>query len=286
MQVDIGWERLRVVGAVARAKSIRAAAGRLQITESTISRQIRAVETRLNVDLFERTPAGVVPTSACVELLSYLVRAESEIEAGIAAARGVQSRPEGTVRVTSVPTLVTNLLAPAATIMLELYPELEIDFIGLPTDLSMMQREADIAIRLARPSADLDAKTRKIGHLVYAAYALEGVDGSLLPWATYVEPMSHLPQAKWITDHTRQTGEKVLSLRCNDADGLIALIKSGCAKTLLPTIVADRIPEMVRLQEYGDLPNREVWMMVHPNLVNARRIQVVVDWIEQLFADT
>ena len=238
---------------------------------------------QLNINLFERMPSGVVPTDACLKMLDHLTLAESELEAGVNAAIGVQSLPEGLVRLTSVPTLVTHFLIPAAQDLVTRYPKLELEFIGLPSELSMMQREADIAIRLAQPAADFGARTRRIGHLHYAAYALAGTDSFALPWLTYEGAMAHLPQAQWIMAQQAKTGETICQLRCNDADGLIALLRSGYGKTLLPTVIGDKLPELVTLHNLGDMPRREIWLIVHPNLVKARRVQVVIEWIDHLF---
>jgi DNA-binding transcriptional LysR family regulator len=97
--------------------------------------------------------------------------------------------------------------------------------------------------------------------------------------------MATLPQARWIEERVNTTGEPLCRLRCNDADGLIAAIRTGTAKTLLPRLVATNLPELEEIPDFSDLPRRELWLMVHPNVATTTRVRVVIDWLSALFSD-
>lgn len=287
--LHVDWRDLRFALEVARSKSITRAASNLRMTESTVSRHVSDLENSLGVHLFERTPSGMILTDAGQRLTEYLTKAEAQIESGLEAAHNVHNSPEGSVRLTTVPSIANHLLAHHAQPLLKKYPKLELELVGIPSELSMMRREADIAIRLARPAKEMNALTRKLGNLEYGVFAAKpdqdaASNSAELPWISYETDMSELPQSKWIARHTTETGETVSRLRCNDADGLIAATLSRSGKTLLPRMIASKFQDLEELNGFDNLPSRELWLIVHPNLATTERYRVVVDWLIDLFA--
>jgi DNA-binding transcriptional LysR family regulator len=284
----INWSDLHIVLTVARAKSVRKAAILLKTTESTVSRHISAVESSLGFSIFERTPIGMVETTAGERLVQRLARAEVEIETGLEKAVNQENAPKGKVRLTTVPVLMNHLIIPAAKDFFVLYPEVELELVGLPLNLSMMRRETDIAIRMARPSSELEVITQRIGHLEYAVFSkatanFEPSKNRRIPWVTYEESMACLPQAKWIAKRAQEKNEPISMLRCNDADGLVQAIRSEMGKTLLPKLIARNISDLKEIPNYDDLPSRELWLIIHPNIAKTKRIRVLIDWLKEVF---
>lgn len=282
----VDWHKLRIVLEVARGQSIKRAAAKLAMTEGTISRHVSAVEEELGVDLFERTARGMDLTRSGAALIEHLFRAETAIEAGLEDACLLQIQPFGRVRLTTVPVLANHVLTPFSPRLLAAYSGLELELIGVPTALSLRQREADLAVRLTRPTSDFDVLTRRLGNLDYGVYCAVGYAASqdALPWLTYCKDMASLPQALWIEERARQHGEPVHQLRAYDADGLISAAICGSGKTLLPRLAAANVGSLRELQGYDRLPQREVWLLVHPNVASTMRIRVVIDWLNEIFA--
>jgi len=162
---QIDWSDLRIVLAVARSESIKGAAKHLRMTDATISRHISSVEECLGIHLFERMSTGMRITPACRELIEHVSRAESALESGIEAATGHLDKPSGNIRLTTVPTVMNHIIVPAVDNFLMQYPEISLSLVGLPTNLSMMRRETDIALRLSLPKSDLLAISRSIGRI-------------------------------------------------------------------------------------------------------------------------
>ena len=282
----IDWHKLRIVLEVARGQSIKRAAAKLAMTEGTISRHVSAVEEELGVDLFERSARGMDLTRPGAALIEHLFRAEAAVEAGLEEACSLQVQPFGTVRLTTVPVLANHVLTPFSPGLLAAYPDLELELIGVPAALSLRQREADLAVRLTRPSSDFDVLTRRLGNLNYGVYCATGcaADQGTLSWLTYEKDMASLPQALWIEERAHRHGEPVHRLRAYDADGLISAATCGAGKTLLPRLVAANVANLQEIQGYEDLPQREVWLLVHPNVASTMRIRVVIDWLDEIFS--
>jgi DNA-binding transcriptional LysR family regulator len=174
---------------------------------------------------------------------------------------------------------VNRILVPALPDLLRRHPQLRIELIAEPRDMSLTKREADIALRLARPAKEARAVARRVGHLDYAVYGPRGTPAETLPWITYEDAMADLPQWRWMADQARQDGAVRATLAANDAEAILRGVEAGLGKSLLPMAVADREPGLVRLDSGPAALTRELWLMVHPDLRHLTRIGAVMDWL-------
>lgn len=281
------WDDLFCVLAVARAGSLKLAASRLSVTESTLSRRIRRIENAIGFPLFERTPAGMTATDAAEGLTRHLARAEAEIESGLEFAGNEQGAPKGLVRLTSVPVIINRLVIPNLADFAASYPEIVLEFVGLPAHLSLMRRETDIAVRLTRPEVELDAITRQMGVLEYGAYCAvsieQGTDAETdLEWLAFGESLSGLSQSKWILDRARERGEPIAKVYSNDTESQIEMARFGHGKALLPKCFASKVPGIREIDGYENLPSREIWSLVHPDCANSPKIEATLHWLKNL----
>jgi len=280
----LDWDYLRFVLAAARSNSISAAARHLHVNESTVSRRILSIEKQLNTALFDRTPTGIVLTGNGKQLVAFLERAERQISLGLEEVLGANEKIAGTVRLTSVPTLINHVLIPALPDLTARYSDLKIEIVATPSDLSLMQKEADIALRLARPRHEGDAISSRIGILRYAVFASRQAcpdgDHAALPWISYEPDMSNLPQAHWLNAAALETGGPSPQVFVNDADAILSCIRSGIGKSLLPTVIGNADSDLIRIDSFRDLPARELWLLLHPDIRTFKRAIAVLDWIK------
>ena len=137
-------------------------------------RRLREIESRLDVRLFERGAGGEIRSTQAGDIaIRRAERIEAEIGGLTAMLKGSDASSTGVVRVTAVPILINRLLVPAAAALMRQHPGLRLELVAEARDLSLARREADIAIRLARPrdAAGQHMIARRIGSLDYAAYA-------------------------------------------------------------------------------------------------------------------
>jgi DNA-binding transcriptional LysR family regulator len=276
---DMAWDDLRFVLAAMRFQTLAEAGRRLAVDEATVARRIARLERRLGARLFERVQGRFVPTDAGRLVAERAERIEYEVEAVMAGISGADHLVTGRVRVTSVPIVVNRILVPALPALLVDHPRLHLDLIGEPRDLSLMKRETDVAIRLARPNREMRMLARRIGYLDYAVYAAKGGDTGTFRWVTYDDMMADLPQAKWIAERIKAGTAEDPPIRVNDAEALVRLIEEGLGKSLLPTAIGDFLPGLIRVHEPSPPLRREVWLLSHPELRDLRRVRVVADWI-------
>jgi DNA-binding transcriptional LysR family regulator len=150
------WDKLRIFHAVADAGSLTHAGDTLHLSQSAVSRQIRALEESLNATLFHRHARGLILTEQG-ELLFDATRAKSKrLDAAAARIRDSEEEVFGELRVTTTTGFGSLWLAPRLAKFYEQYPDLKIDLMLEERVLDLPMREADVAIRMKEPSqADL-----------------------------------------------------------------------------------------------------------------------------------
>lgn len=278
------WDDLRVALAVSRAGTFSAAARLLGVNESTVVRRLAIVEERLAARLFDRQQGKLTPTDAGLEIASRAERIELEVQRAAHAIMGADIRVAGTVRVTSVPILTNRILIPALPALLARYPELSVELVAEPRTLSLTKREADVAIRLARPRDEVRVIAKKFCELPYAVYARHDARENELQWVTYEDRMSDLPQAEWMAKMIAADPQSMGQLFVNDAEALLACVQAGLGKTLLPVAVGERSPGLVRVEGTQCDLTREIWLLVHPDLRKLSRVRAVIDWATATFS--
>jgi DNA-binding transcriptional LysR family regulator len=285
------WNDLRYLLAVWRGQTLTNAARRLRVDDTTGSRRLAALQTMMGTQLVQRQGDGRLMLTPAGEVVAR--RAEA-MEQQFDSIRDVAGRDgdlcAGTVRVTSVPILINRLFVRSVGALLERHSGLIIELVPDPRDLSLTRREADLAIRLARPAAGgASVKARRIAALEYAAYASTAVkprDAQHLPWITFDEAMSHLPQARWIARTVRDATRSISGLRVHDVETALEAAAAGLGITLLPTAIADRDTRLRRVPSVGakPCPSRDIWLLAHADQVKLARVSTVIKWIEEVVA--
>ena len=153
------WDKLRIFHSVADAGSLTHAGETLHLSQSAVSRQIRALEEALDATLFHRHARGLIPTEQG-ELLFEATRAMSKrLDAASARIRDSEDQVFGALRVTTTTGFGTLWLAPRLPQLYEKYPYLNVELMLEERVLDLPMREADVAIRMKEPSqADLIRK--------------------------------------------------------------------------------------------------------------------------------
>jgi DNA-binding transcriptional LysR family regulator len=279
---DLNWNDLRHILAVARAGALAPAARHLGVNETTVARRIARAEHGLGSKLFDRIDGAMVPTEAGEMAVERAERIEVEADFLKAAASGVDGSAAGTVRVSAIPLIVNRLLMPALRDLYAAHPQLRLEAVAEPRNVSLTKREADIALRLARPDREHKVIARRIGTLRYAVYGPSRRTTAPLRWITYDPSMAALPHVAWIEKAIRLDGGAPASLTVNDSEVALHAIRAGVGKSLLPRAVGDREPGLRRLDDPAPVLDRELWLLVLPEFKALARIKAVVDWIDHV----
>ncbi len=133
--------------AVAKEKSFKRAAGRLNMSPSALSHTIKSLEERLGARLLNRTTRSVAPTQAGQELFDRLRPAVAEMESAVRDIGAHQTRPKGVVRI-NLPRVAAQLVVlPVLADFLREYPDVRIDLVIDDNITDVVAKGFDIGIR-------------------------------------------------------------------------------------------------------------------------------------------
>src|ERR1700744_3363534 len=271
------WSDLRVVLAVARGKTLRASAQSLHVDQSTVSRRVAALEEALGVRLFERLEGAMTATPAGEIVIESAERIEHQILSIRERVGNQDAASAGTVRITTVTTIANHVLVPALPLLRSQHPALCLELISDNTNFSITRREADVAVRFARPSTDDGMLCQRIGEIEYSAFHLAGTNFEKLPWLTFEDAHTNVPQAQWIAAQNWEANP--IPLLVNDGEVILYAVRNGLGKSVLPTFMQGRFKELQIAPDYGTVLTREVWLIVHPRIRRLPRIQAVMSWV-------
>lgn len=283
------WDLLRYFLPVARLGSLTKAAELLKTTQSTVSRRLGELESTLGVVLFMRTPHGYDLTP---EGAAFLVKAQAiedhffDLERSTHAAGEAAESLSGTVRLATAENLSTAILVPSLGALRSRHPGLALELSTGVRSVSMMRREADLSLRLVRPTQNT-LTMRKVGvqaHAVYAAPSylsergapgnLEGLlAADLIGWD---DEFASLQMAVWLRE---ATGGRPLMLATTSLAPQIVAARSGLGVAVLPCFLGDQDPGLRRVVEPDEVFAQDIWLTFDPALGKVPRVRAVADWV-------
>lgn len=280
----LDWSDIRVFLTVCRAGSFTAAARILGVDQTTVGRRVNTLESSLGARLFRRGRDGSVLTPAGAEAR---VRAERMEEEALALGRAVDRVDEaasGPVRLTTLESIASRLLAPRVPQLMQRHPGVRLALHVDNRALNLPRREADVALRLARPRQE-GLVARRLAVLGYAAFASEGYLAHRTAPRSAEELAGHrligidqelasTPEESWLSAAPGET-----SFRTNSVASLAAAARAGTGIAVLPAWVAGTEPGLVQLFDTG--VRRELFWVVHRELQSAGRIRAVAAWVQE-----
>ncbi len=279
------WDLCRTFVAVADAGSYLGAARRLRSSHPTVGRKIASLEAQLGTALFARSHDGLVLT---VEGRRFREHAEAMAAAALRAEASVVTGPNarGSVRLSIGPTLAALWLMPRMLTFLQNHPNIELEFITHPFPVSVRKREADIVLRVFE-SGDENLVGRKIARLGTGFYASRDyADRHPLPerrdeWKGhsvigFADKSSNAELGRW-SDHVAR--QATVAIRCSSQADMLAAARAGFGICVLSCFVGNAYPDLVRVAPNKLAGLSDIWLLAHPDLVDAPAVRAVMDFV-------
>ncbi len=283
----MNWDDIRIFLAVARNGSLRAAGRALGLSQPTVGRRLAAFEQTFGgPTLFDRLPDGLRLNTAGEALVAAAERLENAALA--LERRRVATSPglSGTVRV-SVGEWAEGFLAQhcGCADADGLPSGITLELVESPQTANLARRDADLALRHGVPEAG-NLVVSKVGAIAGALYRRR-YDGPAplereLHWITYTEEQAHYVSARWLDQHIRNTGGRVV-LRATSLAVRFEAIRAGVGTGLLPCYAGDRDPMLERVTNPAPELAADYWVIVHRDLRRAACVRAVIEWIRRLF---
>ena len=285
------WDKLRIFHAVAEAGSFTHAGDTLNLTQSSVSRQIGALEETLGVPLFYRHARGLQLTEQGETLYKTAQEIANKLAEAEMAVTESMERPRGPLRITTTVAFGSMWLTERLKDFVEMYPEIEVSLIVREDALNLSMRQADVAIRLAPPQQpDLIQRllfTLKHGAFASAAYlerygmphSLEDIrNHRLIAYdETYHPPFTNI---NWLLAAGLQPGDRRRTvLRVNNIYAMYRAAAAGMGIASLPDYMAGLTSGLVPVLPELEGPEHNAYFVYPEELRHSRRVAVFRDFL-------
>ncbi|OEC98253.1 MULTISPECIES: LysR family transcriptional regulator [unclassified Rhizobium] len=277
------WDFYRTFLAVLEHGSLSAAARELGLTQPTVGRHIDALEQSVGAELFTRSQQGLLPTDTALVLKPYAETLANTTAALLRAASGSKNKVSGTVRVSASEVIGTEVLPPILAKLQAIYPDLIVELSASDTVEDLLQREADIAVRMVAPAQEA-LLARHIGIISLGLFAHR----SYIERYGKPETLEELRRHKLIgfdrqTAYIRMMLKRYpmldgasFSFRSDHSIALHNALRAGIGIGFYQIPLASRDPNLVQM-----LPEIKVeidtWIVMHENLKTSPRCRVTFD---------
>ena len=292
--MNIEWSAIRDMVAVAETGSLSGAARRLGSSQPTIGRRIEQLESELNTLLFKRSSRGLVPTPVGEKVLEYALNMAEDARAIERIASGADQSLDGVVRITMTDQMGTNWLPSKLTEFHQRFPGLRLEVVVENRTLDLFKREADIAVRFARPQ-QLDLVVRKSAQFHYGLYASKNyLDSYGRPesmrelaghhFVSYDETIFNLPALKKLE---KLFGEKNILQRYTSNSGVVSAVQQGNGIGAIGCFFADTRDNLERIMPDTFDYSFDAWVVTHVDLFKSARIKTVFNFlVEKITEDS
>ena len=283
-ELEPNWDLYRTFLTVLQKGSLSAAARELGLTQPTIGRHIDALEASIGFQLFIRSPQGLIPTEAAVDLRPHAEQLAANAAALLRAATGQGGGVRGTVRISASEVIGIEVLPPMLVALNDRHPDLVIELSLSDAVEDLLRQEADIAVRMVEPQQDA-LITRRIGSIPLGLHAHRRyLDTHGLP--ERLEDLRHHRTIGFDRESAfvRAIRKRVPlmdlmrpSFRADSNLAQLAAIRAGFGIGVCQVQLAKRDPDIVRLFEQElELP-LETFVVMHENLKTTPRCRTTFD---------
>lgn len=284
--VNFNWNRARAFLVAVEEGSLSAAARALGVAQPTLGRQVAALEQELGVALFERVGRSIKLTPSGLELVEH-VRAMGDAASRVSLTASGQSQSvEGTICITATEFYAAFVLPPIVRRLREAAPGIVIEIVASNALSDLRRREADVAIRNARPN-DPDLIARKVkddaAHLYAAPAYIDRIGRPTSP--------SEFSDAEFIGYDNNQAwldGLNALGFNLTPRNFTIftgshlvhwELVKHGAGIGVMEERFGDAEPSVRRALPKMVPFEIPVWLVAHRELRTSRRVRLVFDFL-------
>jgi len=293
-RAEPAWDLYRSFLAVLREGSLSGAARALGLAQPTVGRHVEALEEALGLALFTRSGQGLAPTGAALELRPHAEALEASAAALLRAASGRGSAGVvGAVRVSASEVVGAEVLPPILARLRRDHPGLVVELVLSNRTEDLLRRDADIAVRMARPAQGA-LVARRLGMIELGLHAHRG----------YLDRCGGAPAAlDDLRNHAligfdRETAfirglrargvplrREMFALRTDSDLAQLAAIRAGFGIGVCQVGLARRDPSLVRLLPEAFSIGLETWLAMHEDLRASRRCRVAFDALSAGLAD-
>lgn len=283
---DFNWKLIPSFLAAHQHGSLLGAARALGISQPTVGRHVSALEAQLGTPLFERTGRGLVPTPAAARLADAARAMETGAQTLMRGAQQAQATLSGSVRLSASQPVACFLLPPLLARLRTELPGVQIELVVSNAVSDLLKREADIAIRMLRPTQGT-LVARRIGQVGVSACAHRDY---LARRGVPQRPADLLQHELVGNDKVQEiyhgfaalghpVGPEQFALRTDDLIAYWAAVRAGLGIGFVASYLLRNDPDLVPVLPDLPIPSLPVWLVVHREIRSSRRMRAVLDFL-------
>ncbi|MFB9223204.1 LysR family transcriptional regulator [Paracoccus cavernae] len=282
------WDKLRIFHAVADAGSLTHAGETLHLSQSAVSRQIRALEESLGTTLFHRHARGLILTEQGELLFDATSAMVRKLDTTSARIRDSEEHVYGELKLTTTTGFGTLWLVPRLAKLYERYPDLKIDLILEERVLDLPMREADVAIRMKEPNQQ-DLIRRRLLNIRMRLYATQeyltknGTPKRLEDLARHriicQNPSTPQVSSGAMLAKMLLSQNSPSTLLVNSYFGVLQAVQSNVGIGVLPDYVSIDVPDLVRVLPDIESSEVPVFLAFPEELRTSRRVSAFRDFV-------
>ncbi len=280
------WSLLRSFLAVVRRGSLSAAARATGLTQPTIGRHIDELEAGLGVALFTRSQAGLLPTEAAIALMPHAEAMEAAFEGLVRAAKsgGDAIQPRGVVRISASEIVGTFVLPAILADIQHRFPEIVIELVLNNRTDDLLRRDADIAVRMVRPTQD-GLVARRLGSIPLGLFAHRDYVARFgLPETVEALATHHVigfdrddHSARSVASAQLPISRELFSYRTDSDVAQVMAIEAGLGIGGMQKAMAKRNPALVPVLADEVAFELECWLAAHEDQKDSPPIRAMFD---------
>ena len=296
------WEGISEFVQVAEAESFTQASKRLAISTAQVSRQVSALEQRLNIKLFYRTTRKVSLTEEGRVFYQHCRSVLDGLDAAERAVTNLQSHPQGKIKLTASVTYGEQQILPLVNDFVERYPDIDVTAYLSNQRVDLIDEGFDLAIRLGKLS-DSSMMAKKLAtrsNFVCASPAYlerHGMPHSLSELSQHNCLLGTLDYWRFhepASGSSNNSGEKNLRVkgrvRYNSGFALTDAALKGLGIVQLPDYYVEQHLQsgaLVSLLDQYREADQGIWAVYPHNRQLSQKIRLLVDYLaEHLGAST
>ena len=292
MNTGPSWDLYRTFAAVMRTGSMSGAARLLGLTQPSVARHVETLEHAVGGTLFLRSQRGLSPTDRALSLRPFADELVKTADALLRAASAADDQVAGTVRVTAAEVFAAEHLPPLLAQLRRDHPALSIELAPTDAVTDLLQREADIALRMTDPIQHA-LIARRLGKVTLGLFARRDYLERRGRPAELVSLVAH----DLIGMDTRSTtGQAVMgmlpgvshsdfAMRVDSNLVQLAMLRAGFGVGICQTMVAARDDRLVRVLPEAFSLELPLWLVMHEDLRTSSRCRAVFDTLASGLSD-
>jgi DNA-binding transcriptional LysR family regulator len=288
MKPNVNWHLFPTLLALADHGSLLAAARHLGLSQPTVGRQLAELERQCGMVLFERTARGLRATDNARSLLPHARRMAEEAAALERSLQASQTTVAGTVRLTASQPVATVLLPPLIARLAHAWPQIQIELVATNAISNLLEREADIALRMVRPEqGSLIARRIAAVRMTACAHAdylhRHGTPTTITDLSAHrlVGQDRETDLIRGFAAMGAPVSPQRFAFRSDDFVVYAKAVEAAIGVGFMARYLAAAAPGVVQLLADLPLPELPLWLTAHRELQSSPRIRAVWDFLAQ-----